>query len=57
MPDITRQAENPVWGLRDAFAFANSLHTNFYEDWLTEEFVLDAVGRVRDFVTKLTGLL
>ena len=49
--------ENPRWGLREAFAFANSLHTNFYEDWLTEEFVLDASGRIRDFVSKLTRQL
>jgi len=51
------QHENPQWGLRDAFAYANSLHTNFYEDWLTEEFVLDAAGRIRDFVTKLKSLM
>lgn len=49
--------EHPEWRLREAFAYANSLHTNFYEDWLTEDFVLEAAEKVKQFTHKLRSLL
>jgi len=49
--------EHPDWHLREAFAYANSLHTNFYENWLTEDFVLEAAERVRQLVQMLRSLL
>lgn len=49
--------EHPDWRLREAFAYANSLHTNFYEDWLTEDFVIEAAEKVRQFMRKLKSSL
>jgi len=49
--------EYPDWHLREAFAYANSLHTNFYENWLTEEFVIEATEKIRQFIHKLKSLL
>lgn len=49
--------EHPDWHLREPFAYANSLHTNFYEDWLTEDFVIEAAEKIRQFIHKLKSLL
>ncbi len=49
--------ENPGWDLIEAFHVANSLHTNYYEDWLPAEVVTDGARVVKDFVVRLTGLL
>lgn len=49
--------EHPDRGLLDAFHVAGSLHTNFYEAWLTEEFVRRGLEVVRDFTAKLEELL
>ncbi len=49
--------EHPAWGLLRNFNAANSLHTNFYEDWLPPDVVLDGADAVRDLVSKLKPLL
>ena len=42
--------------LRAAFAAANTLHTNFYEDWLDRETVAAHLDQVAGFVAKLNEL-
>ena len=49
--------EKPEWGLLRDFNAANSLHMNFYEDWLPPKVVLDGADAVRDLVGKLKTLL
>jgi len=49
--------EHPKWNLLRAFNAANSLHMNFYEDWLTPALVKDGAEAVRDFIAKLRTLL
>lgn len=49
--------ERPDLGLLDAFHIAGSLHTNFYEAWLTEEFVRRGLEVVQEFTRKLRTLL
>ena len=39
--------------IRNLFRLANSLHTNFYENWMTEEYVQDGVGQIEEFVSRL----
>ena len=39
--------------MRSLFQIANSLHTNFYENWMTLEYIEDSVGPVQEFVGKL----
>ena len=43
--------------LRTLFAVANHLHVNFYEGWLTNDFVGKAIIDVGRFVEKLEALL
>jgi hypothetical protein len=43
-------------GLRELFHVANSLHQNFYENWMTREFVEQGVGGVRELVDKLEAM-
>ena len=43
--------------LRTLFAVTNHLHINFYEGWLTSEFVRRAIQDVAKFVEKLESLL
>ena len=45
--------EHPDLGLMSAFRDANALHTNFYEDWLPPELVLDGARAAKEFVEKL----
>ena len=49
--------QHPDWRLLEAFSIANTLHTNFYEDWLPPELVLDGGRVARAFVEKLKRLL
>lgn len=49
--------EHPEWSLIMAFNFANSLHTNFYENYLPKEHVETGATVVREFVSKLKTLL
>ena len=42
--------------LRDLFRLANSLHTNFYENWMTEEYIADGVPQVEELVRRLDGM-
>ena len=43
--------------LRTLFHVANSLHNNFYENWLPEELVQSGIQDVRALVAKLEPLL
>ena len=43
--------------LRDLFRIANSLHTNFYENWQTEDLVQDGIKRVEVLLAKLAPLV
>jgi len=49
--------ENPELGLVDAFHVANSLYTNFYEGWLTGDFVKRGAEIVQGFIDKLKNLI
>lgn len=49
--------ERPGWELLRLFNAANSLHANFYEDWLPPEAVDDGAEAVREMVQRLRGLL
>ena len=51
---ITRLAdETDDRELRNLFHVANSLHSNFYEDWMTQEFVEQGLGQVRELEDRL----
>jgi len=41
--------ERPEWDLLNFFHAANSLHVNFYENWLTPEAVARGVSAIKDF--------
>jgi len=43
--------------LNDLFHFANSLHSNFYENWLHAEMVQSGLDNIEMFVQKLEQLL
>ncbi len=49
--------EHPEWKLLRAFNAANSLHMNFYEDWLPPAVVRDGADAVRELVQNLKTLL
>jgi hypothetical protein len=34
--------ENPEWKLREVFRHAESLHVNFYEDHLPEDYIIES---------------
>ena len=42
--------------LRQQFAFASELHTNFYENWLDESEIRESAKHVRDFVELISRL-
>ena len=48
--------EMDVAELRQQFAFAGELHTNFYENWLDESEIRESAVHVRDFVETLAGI-
>jgi uncharacterized protein (UPF0332 family) len=43
--------------LNELFHIANSLHSNFYENWLPVEMVQSGLDNVREFISKLEPLL
>ena len=43
-------------GYRDLFRIANSMHTNFYEDWQSDDLVQDGITQVRVLLRKLEPL-
>ncbi len=49
--------EHPDWNLLGMFHVANSLHVNFYENWLTPEAVINGVNTVKKFIEKLRKML
>ena len=48
--------EMDVAELRQQFAFASELHTNFYENWLDESEIRESAVHVSDFVEHLARL-
>lgn len=48
--------EMDVTELRQQFAFASELHTNFYENWLDESEIRESAVRIRDFVETLARI-
>ena len=38
------------------FLAANSMHQNFYENWMPEEMVEQIVGRVKAYLAELTAV-
>ena len=51
---VYRETGNPEF--RDLFRIANSLHTNFYENWQSESLVQDGIERVEVLLKKLVPL-
>lgn len=51
---LPRETSDP--DLLDLFAYAQSLHVNFYEDWQTPDFVERGVTTVEHLVAKLERL-
>jgi len=49
--------EYPEMGLLNLFHIANSLHVNFYENWLTPEAVKKGYDAVQEFVGKLKKVI
>ncbi len=49
--------QHPDWDLIDALSYAGNLHQNFYEDWLTKEYVERGLEIVRGFGGKLKQLV
>ncbi len=48
---------HPGWGLLDQFSYAENLHTNFYEEWLTEDYVRRGVEVAENFIAQMKKLL
>ena len=51
---LFRETNEPQ--LRSLFSTANSLHMNFYEDWQSDDYVQDSIGRVGALLQKLEPL-
>jgi len=49
--------EYPDWKLADKYAHSNSLHINFYEDWLPPELVEKSSVAVKEMMALLRKLL
>jgi len=49
--------EHLGWGLLDQFSYAGNLHTNFYEGWLSEDYVRRGVEVAAGFVAQMKKLL
>ena len=52
---LTEETEDPE--LSSLFRLAGQLHTNFYENWLPPEDVVQASGEVKQLLDKLEALL
>lgn len=51
---LSQEAGDPE--LRPLFQVATGLHTNFYENWQSLEFVGGCLPRIEELITKLEGL-
>lgn len=51
---IYRESEDTEF--RDLFRIANTLHTNFYENWQSDELIQDGIERVEVLLKKLEPL-
>lgn len=49
--------EHPEWRLRDVFRHAESLHVNFYEDHLPEDYVIESKRIVETAIKKMLSLV
>lgn len=49
--------ENSGLGLIEKFSYAGNLHINFYENWLSREYVARGVGIVKDLAEKMRSLV
>ena len=49
--------EYPDRNLLSMFHVANSLHINFYKDWLTSEAVINGIETIKIFIEKLRSLI
>ena len=58
MFDIANQIADELGrpDLQDSFTVANSMHQNFYENWMPPESVERGVERVKGFLTELQGV-
>jgi hypothetical protein len=56
---VVRQLADETWDnqLVRLFQIANSLHINFYENWIPKESVRESLVAVQEFVEKTEGLL
>jgi hypothetical protein len=56
---LVRQLADETWDnqLVRLFQIANSLHINFYENWIPKESVRESLVAVQEFVEKTEGLL
>ena len=48
---VAHEAGDPQ--LRRLFQVANSLHMNFYENWLSHEYIEDSMAQLKEFITKI----
>jgi hypothetical protein len=48
--------EYPELSLKKDFSYAGNLHQNFYEDWLTKDYVEEGLEIVKAFVQKLESV-
>lgn len=53
--DVRKKIDDPE--ISTLWLSANSLHQNFYENWLPEETVKDGIENVKRFVNKLRELI
>ena len=51
---LTEETGDPE--LRTLFDIANSLHINFYENWMPRDWIEDRAERVKEFLEKLEAL-
>jgi hypothetical protein len=42
--------------IRNLFRLADSLHTNFYEHWMTQEYIEDSVGQIQELIERLEAV-
>jgi len=52
---LAQETGDPL--IRTLFDVANALHSNFYENWMSQAFVENGLGRIREFLEMLEKLL
>ena len=50
------RSETDITELRQQFAFASELHTNFYENWMDESEIRENAAHIRDFIETLAKI-